>query len=86
MNFRLCFVQAMKSAPAKRGPAVIRVRHRRLQQALDCDVAVCGGTLGLLLALALQVSLKHLSPAHQRLVHGRELGPVPRYHVGRVTH
>ena len=49
-------VQAMKSAPAKRGPAVIRVRHRRLQQAFDCDVAVCGGTLGLLLALALQVS------------------------------
>ena len=49
-------VQAMKSGPAKRGPAVIRVRHRRLQQAIDCDVAVCGGTLGLLLALALQVS------------------------------
>ena len=46
----------MKSAPAKRGPAVIRVRHRRLQQSLDCDVAVCGGTLGLLLALALQAS------------------------------
>ena len=35
---------------------MIRVRHRRLQQSLDCDVAVCGGTLGLLLALALQAS------------------------------
>ena len=51
-----CAVQAMKSAPAKRAPAVIRVRHRRLQQEMDCDVAVCGGTLGLLLALGLQVS------------------------------
>ena len=49
--------QAMKTGPAKNGPAVIRVRHRRLNQvALDFDVAVCGGTLGLLLALALQVS------------------------------
>ena len=46
----------MKSAPPKRGPAVVRVRHRRLNDALDCDVAVCGGTLGLLVALALQVS------------------------------
>ena len=35
---------------------MIRVRHRRLQQSLACDVAVCGGTLGLLLALALQAS------------------------------
>ncbi len=60
----LQYVQAMKSAPAKRGPAVIRVRHRRLQQAFDCDVAVCGGTLGLLLALALQVSLAALWLAH----------------------
>ena len=45
----------MRNLPGKRGPAVVRVRHRRLDQALDFDVAVCGGTLGLLLALSLQV-------------------------------
>lgn len=54
----ICTLQAMKAAPAKRGPAVIRVRHRRLEQALDCDIAVCGGTLGLLVALALQVTMR----------------------------
>ena len=63
-------MQAMKSAPSKRAPAVIRVRHRRLQQAMDCDVAVCGGTLGLLLALGLQVSASahfHLTECLQHI-------------------
>ncbi|CAL5227327.1 g10267 [Coccomyxa viridis] len=63
--------QAMKSAPAKRGPAVIRVRHRRLQHAFDCDVAVCGGTLGLLLALALQLRGNKVCIVEKRRVEGR---------------
>jgi hypothetical protein len=50
-------MQAMKTMPPKRGPTVVRVRHRRLTETLDCDLVVCGGTLGLLLALALQVCL-----------------------------
>lgn len=60
----LC-MQAMKNAPPKRGPAVVRVRHRRLTETLDCEVAVCGGTLGLLVALALQVCLCMVVPLHE---------------------
>ncbi|CAK0756134.1 hypothetical protein CVIRNUC_002428 [Coccomyxa viridis] len=63
--------QAMKSAPAKRAPAVIRVRHRRLQQEMDCDVAVCGGTLGLLLALGLQLRGHKVCIVEKRRVEGR---------------
>ena len=39
----------------KGGPDVIKRRQRPLPGVLDYDVVVCGGTLGLLLALALQV-------------------------------
>ncbi|BDA41128.1 hypothetical protein COCOBI_01-7830 [Coccomyxa sp. Obi] len=61
----------MKTAPPKRGPAVVRVRHRRLTETLDCDVAVCGGTLGLLLALALQLRGHRVSIVEKRRVEGR---------------
>ena len=48
--------QAMKSlAKPKAGPDVIKRRNRQLVGQLDYDVVVCGGTLGLLLALSLQV-------------------------------
>lgn len=61
---------------------MIRVRHRRLQHAFDCDVAVCGGTLGLLLALALQVSLATLWLAHaDQSMHVSQASP-QACHVG----
>ena len=51
---------------------MIRVRHRRLQQSLDCDVAVCGGTLGLLLALAIQASTIMSAEASEILWSGQK--------------
>ena len=49
--------QAMKSlVKPKAGPDVIKRRNRQLVGQLDYDVVVCGGTLGLLLALSLQAS------------------------------
>ena len=53
-------MQAMRNSPPRPGAAVVRTRNRRMLHSgtkLDCDVCVCGGTLGLLLALALQVTL-----------------------------
>ena len=48
--------QAMKSlVKPKAGPDVIKHRNRQLVGQLDYDIVVCGGTLGLLLALSLQV-------------------------------
>ena len=50
-------MQAMKSlVKPKAGPDVIKRRNRQLVGQLDYDIVVCGGTLGLLLALSLQVS------------------------------
>jgi len=63
--------QALRSAPEKRGPPVVRVRHRRLPGELDCDVAVCGGTLGLFLALALQLRGHRVTIVERRRVEGR---------------
>ncbi|KAK9841815.1 hypothetical protein WJX81_004881 [Elliptochloris bilobata] len=62
---------AMRNAPVQRSPPVVRVRHRRLQAALDCDVAVCGGTLGLFIALALQLRGHHVTMVEKRRVEGR---------------
>lgn len=47
--------QAMRTQLPKRGPTVVRVRHRKLPSPPEYDVAVCGGVLGLLVAIALQV-------------------------------
>ena len=63
--------QALRSAPEKRAPPVVRVRHRRLPGELDCDVAVCGGTLGLFLALALQLRGHRVTVVERRRVEGR---------------
>lgn len=43
-----------KHNPGKRGPTVVTKRYRALG-ATDYDVCVAGGTLGVFLALALQV-------------------------------
>ena len=51
-----CSGQAMKEQPARRGPNVVRVRHRRTPAKVDMDVCVCGGTLGIFIATALQVT------------------------------
>ena len=61
----------MRNAPVQRSPPVVRVRHRRLQAALDCDVAVCGGTLGLFIALALQLRGHRVTVVEKRRVEGR---------------
>jgi hypothetical protein len=45
-----------KHNPGKRGPTVVTKRYRALG-ATDYDVCVAGGTLGVFLALALQVAL-----------------------------
>ena len=61
----------MRNAPVQRSPPVVRVRHRRLAAALDCDVAVCGGTLGLFIALALQLRGHRVTVVEKRRVEGR---------------
>ena len=48
-------LQAMKEQPAKRGPTVIHKKHRRMPSPAEYDVCVCGGTLGIFVATALQV-------------------------------
>lgn len=63
--------QALRTAPAQHSPPVVRVRHRRLDAELDCDVAVCGGTLGLFLGLALQLRGHRVTVVEKRRVEGR---------------
>ena len=54
---RVCFqaLRQSKHNPGKRGPTVVTKRYRALG-ATDYDVCVAGGTLGVFLALALQVN------------------------------
>ena len=47
-------LQALREQPGRRGPLVIRTRHRRLPQKAEYDVCVCGGTLGIFIATTLQ--------------------------------
>ena len=56
-------LQALKEQPVKCGPTVVRPRHRRMPHAADFDVCVCGGTLGIFIATALQVTrMRHFRP------------------------
>lgn len=48
-------LQALRKAPPRRPPVVVRNRHKTLGLPPDFDVCVCGGTLGLFIGLALQV-------------------------------
>ena len=48
-------LQALRRAPPRRPPVVIRQQHKALGLPPDFDVCVCGGTLGLFIGLALQV-------------------------------
>ncbi|KAK9789952.1 hypothetical protein WJX73_001292 [Symbiochloris irregularis] len=52
-------------------PPVVRVRGRRLKSPVDYDVVVCGGTLGLFLALALQLRGCSVCVVERRRVEGR---------------
>lgn len=53
----------MKEQPAKRGATVIHKKHRRMPSSAEFDVCVCGGTLGIFVATALQVFfLKRMPP------------------------
>ncbi|KAK9806132.1 hypothetical protein WJX72_002795 [[Myrmecia] bisecta] len=61
---------AMRKGPSKRGPAVVKTRHRKLGQ-VDYDVCVCGGTLGLFIALALQLRGHRVCIIEKRLCQGR---------------
>lgn len=47
--------RALRSGPPKRPPAFVTERVGPLRKALDYDVVICGGTLGIFLAAALQV-------------------------------
>lgn len=49
-------MQAMKEQPGKKGSTVIHKRFRRMPGVADFDVCVCGGTLGIFVATALQVT------------------------------
>lgn len=51
--------QALRKQRQIPPPHVVRVRNRRLKSPVDYDVVMCGGTLGLFLALALQVGEKN---------------------------
>ena len=53
---RSCCLQALRKGQTKRAPTVVRTHTRRLRKEPKFDVCMCGGTLGLLLALALQAS------------------------------
>lgn len=56
-------MQALRQSrhnPGKRGPTVVTKRYRAIGAA-DYDVCVAGGTLGVFLALALQVHIIHAS-------------------------
>jgi hypothetical protein len=68
----ICACQALRRSkhnPGKRGPTVVTKRYRALG-ATDYDVCVAGGTLGVFLALALQVMLPAavVTPAERHLV------------------
>eukprot|EP00884_Botryococcus_braunii_P016460 jgi/Botrbrau1/3498/Bobra.341_2s0028.1 len=65
------FWTGMRDKLPKRGQTVIRVRHRRLPAPPDYDVAVCGGSLGILVALALQVQGWRVCVIEKRRVEGR---------------
>ena len=74
MSTLLQALRASRHNPGRRGPTVVSKRFRALGTR-EFDVCVAGGTLGLFLALALQVRfLKHghletscLSVAHAKL-------------------
>ena len=62
---------ALRTQPPRRGPAVLKAHARRLGATPAFDVAVCGGTLGLLLATALQARGLAVCIIERRVVAGR---------------
>ncbi|KAK9841219.1 hypothetical protein WJX74_002056 [Apatococcus lobatus] len=62
---------ALRKAPPRRPPAVIRNRHKTLGLATDFDVCVCGGTLGLFIGLALQLQGHRVAIIERNALRGR---------------
>jgi lycopene cyclase CruP len=62
---------ALRTQSPRRGPAVLKTHARRLGASPAFDVAVCGGTLGLLLATALQARGLSVCIIERRVVQGR---------------
>ncbi len=68
-------LQALRKAPPRRPPAVVRNQHKTLGLPPDFDVCVCGGTLGLFIGLALQVWPKKCSVVSIRLPTSEGINP-----------
>jgi hypothetical protein len=53
-NFNNCWLCSLAQVWGPR-PQFVRTTTERLAAPVDCDVVVCGGTLGIFLATALQL-------------------------------